>query len=172
MSEFIIDELIALGDKNFLSGDNMFCFGDRQTRKTQNMVLKSFISYFRKPSDEYRIIYVSATMNSGRPVLNRVKEIARFFKWEIIRDVKDGITLKIGCNRVIFDIVSTSDKLRGRHPTNFKIWDEPEYNQDKKEFFRSFALDLTLNKTFNFVIGGSSFYPMGLNPRLKDDMYG
>lgn len=167
----IIETLYDLGDRSFLKSDNIFCFGDRQTRKTQNMILKSLVYYFRKPSDQYRIVYISPNINSGKLVIHRIKSIIENFDWEIVRETRDSITIKIGDNTVIFDTVSTSEKLRGSNTPSFKIWDEAEYNPDKKEFFKSIAMDMAWGKDFDFVIGGTSFYPMGVNPKLLGDMF-
>lgn len=170
-TENVIEELIKLGDHDFLKSDKLFCFGDRQTRKTWNMVLKSFVKYFENEmkykiinEKEFRVSWICPTLKQGITALNIVRKIAEKFKWKIIKGTDTEIILEIAFKPYIMTLISTEEQIRGREQ-NFTIVDEPEYIRNKKSFFRSLLVSNN-----DFLIGGSSYYPMGINPRFYGEL--
>lgn len=163
----MIEKILELGDRNFLTSDNIFCFGDRQTKKTWNMLLKGFLrchEHLEKHTDqkEYRMIIVSATLSQGINSLSIGKQIAKKLGLFIEEETQQRVVIKLCFGRkFIIELVHIADQTRGKF-TDFIMWDEPEFHPNKKGFFGS----LLLNKT-DFVMGGSSFYPMGINPKLE-----
>lgn len=146
-----IQRLTEMGNKRFLQSNSLFCFGDRQTLKTTNMILKSLLKFFEKPHDKYTIVYVASTFASGQPIIQKIKDIAEKFGWEIAREAKYDITLIIDGMYVFFTIRTTEDSVRGMN-TDFVIIDHANYINNPN------LCRALLMSEKPFIIGGDSFY--------------
>ncbi|MDE1839920.1 MAG: hypothetical protein KGH87_08375 [Thaumarchaeota archaeon] len=147
----IIENLVSMGNKRFLLGQSLFCFGDRQSTKTTNMIIKSLLKFFENPRDKFTIICVSSTFESGRGMLDIVRKIAEQFKWEITQDKKYDIVLKIDGFFVWFIIRTTADSIRGIQ-SDFLIVDHANFITNRHLYQSLLISDKS------FVIGGNSFY--------------
>lgn len=156
LTNSIVNDIYNMGDRTWLKSNNIFCFGNRRTGKTTNMLLKAILSYLENPRDQFRINLIVPNKMIGRNYLQHMADIASRFSWRVVILVsKPQLHIFINGDEIIFDVITTEDSVRGTLP-NFIIFDEPEFYSNKRDLIRG-AFISTISNNCDFVIGGGSY---------------
>lgn len=160
----MLKELIYnIGDEDWLKSDSIFCFGDRQTFKTTNMLLKPLLKFLENPKDNFTVLLVSGNSYYGSAYLSRMEELLEILetfsiihKINIKRRTRSELLFSIDNKNIIYRVCTTDTSCRGVS-SNFQIFDEPEFYPNKKNLIRG-ALISGIHNDSDFVIGGHSYY--------------
>lgn len=162
------EEILSYGNTNFLEqeDDLLFCFGDRRTSKTTNMICKMLLNALQIKEKEltngmYIVIVIVPTIEQRQGFLRRMSNIGQklgvycnnsgtsgWYGLNVPRtQVKDG---HIGIN---VRFATTHEQVRGFIP-NMIIMDNANHVRNKKEVFHSTVVSMDAK----VIVGGDSFY--------------
>jgi len=166
----LLDFIANMGDSNFIKSDQIFCFGDRQTGKTYNMILKSYynaIKYFMEYKEAYEFIIsiITPTVVQGEVILDKIPHILKNFRCTVKNKSKKIVIIEDEFNHSVEFNIDTVESIRSKK-IDYYIIDEAPFIKNIKECL----INLIYNNCV-FIVGGSSYYSMGINPNISNEKY-
>lgn len=160
MRRNLVQEILSMGDAAWLQSDQVFCFGDRQTKKTTNMVLAAFLRFIENPiNPRFTVLCLAPNRAIGNSIVDFYETIAQKLKLEVAVRSKEHIIIMAGQNVMEVYVKSTDNGIRGFAPDFIQLHNA---NYLPRNIIRSV---MVIDK--DFVISGDSFYPMAINPAMS-----